>query len=89
MIAVRVEVLAEVPAAVRERDADDRQREIGRRAQRVASENAQASAVGGQRLLEGDLHREVRDARSSGHEVSELFGDEQCDRQREKDLTRE
>ena len=74
LVAVRVEMLAEIPAAMRECDSDDGQREVGGRAQRVAGENAQASTVRGQRLVEGNLHREIRNARSSGHEVSNQVG---------------
>ena len=47
-----VEVLPEVALPVQQRDADDRHAQVGGRAQRVAGEDAEAAAVGRDRLLE-------------------------------------
>ena len=46
---------------MQQRDADDGHREVGRRAQRIAGEHAETAAIRGDRLVERDLHREVRD----------------------------
>jgi hypothetical protein len=54
-------MLREVAAAVSEGDAHHPHAEIGRGAERIAGEDAEAAAVGGHGLLEADLHREVGD----------------------------
>ena len=62
----RVQVLLEVALPVQQRDGDQRHAEVGRRPQRVAGEHAESTAVGGDRLLQADLHREIRDGGSRG-----------------------
>ena len=62
LAAVRVDLLHEVAVTMHHGDRDERHAEIGRRAQHIACEHAQASAVRGQCGLECDLHREVGDA---------------------------
>src|SRR5690606_9692044 len=57
-----VDLLAEVAVAADERYGDQRQIEIGRGAERVAREHAQAAAVSRDLRAERDLHREVADA---------------------------
>jgi len=66
LVAVGVEALAEVAAAVEERHPDHREPEVGRRAQAVAGEHPEPAGVRGDRRIEGDLHREVGDARLGG-----------------------
>ena len=77
LIARCVEVLLEVALSVEQRDADDRHAQIGGGAQRVAGENTETAAVCGDRLVEGDLHREVGDRAigwSRTHQVSPNAG---------------
>jgi hypothetical protein len=64
--AVRAELLGEVALAVGEGDGHDREAQVGRGAERVAGEHAEPAAIGGDSLLEADLHREVRDGRERG-----------------------
>jgi hypothetical protein len=62
-----VEVLPEVALAVHEGDADERQPQIGRRAQRVARQHAEPPGVGGDVGSQPDLHREVGHDRRASH----------------------
>ena len=59
-------MLAEKALAVEQRDADDRQAQVGHRAERVAGEHAEAAAVSRDRRVERDLHREVGDGVDAG-----------------------
>lgn len=60
-------VLAEVAPSVHERHRDERYAEVGRGANGVAGEHAEASGIGGYRALERKLHGEVR-GEGRGHE---------------------
>jgi hypothetical protein len=60
LVTVSVDLLAEVAVSVPERQPDEGQVQVGSRAQEVARQHAQPAAVGGQRRVEGHLHREVR-----------------------------
>jgi hypothetical protein len=64
--AALAEPLREVALAVGEGDGHHRQPQVGRRADGVTREHAEAAAVGGETLLEADLHGEVRDGRQRG-----------------------
>ena len=55
------ELLAEVAAAMDERDGDHGSGGVGCGAEGVAGEHAETAGVGGQSRGEGDLHGEVRD----------------------------
>jgi hypothetical protein len=57
-----VEVLLEVPLPVKQRDGDERDAKIRCGAEGIAGEDAEATAVRRDRLLEADLHREVRNS---------------------------
>ena len=61
LLAVGVEVLAEVAAAMGEGDGDHGCGGIGGGAQGIAGKDAQAAGVGGHGGREGDLHGEVGD----------------------------
>ncbi len=52
--------LCEISAAIEERDCDHRQLDVGRRSDRVSRQNAQAAAVTRHGVLQGDLHRKIR-----------------------------
>ena len=58
---MRIELLAEVAAAMDERDRDHGGGGVGGGAEGVSGEHAQTTGVGGQGWGEGDLHGEVRD----------------------------
>ena len=60
LVAVRVDHLAEVAAAVEEPDGDERQRHVRGRLAVVAREDAEAARVDGQRLVQAVLGAEVR-----------------------------
>ena len=62
LLAGGVEVLAEVSAAMHQRDGDHGRGGVRRRAQGVAGQHAQATGVGGKRRRQRDLHGEVCDA---------------------------
>src|SRR5688572_6966094 len=62
LIAILVDVLTEIAFPVQQRHADNRQLEVGRRAQSVTGQHAESAAVRRYRLLEAYLHREVGDA---------------------------
>jgi hypothetical protein len=66
LVAGRVEVLVEVSFPVDERDRNHRHAKVRRRPQRVTRQDTKATAVGGDRLLKADLHREIRDRRRQG-----------------------
>jgi hypothetical protein len=66
LLARGVQVLLEIALPVQQRHGDQRHADVGGRAQRVAGQHAEPTAVGGDRLLEADLHREVRDGGSRG-----------------------
>ena len=74
LLAVGVEVLLEVAAAVHQRDGDDGSAGIGGGAEGVAGQHAEAAGVGGQGLGEGDLHGEVRDLAGGDVEGGGLLG---------------
>src|SRR5690606_19216301 len=59
--ALRVDLLAKIALPAHERHGDHRYLEIGRRAQRVAGQHAEAAAVRRDGGLERDLHREIAD----------------------------
>ena len=61
LLAMGVEVLLEVAAAMHERDGDEGNAGIGGGAEGIAGQHAEAARVGGQGLGEGDLHGEVGD----------------------------
>ncbi|MDP1847730.1 MAG: selenocysteine-specific translation elongation factor [Solirubrobacteraceae bacterium] len=69
LVAGAVQVLAEIALAVYQRHGDHRHLAIGGRADRVAGEYAQAAAVGRNRLVQADLHREVGNCFGCGHRV--------------------
>src|SRR6186713_506185 len=91
LIAARVEMLFEVSLAMEERDADDRNAEIGSGAQRVTGEHTETAAVRRDRLVERDLHREIRDraiALNRTHQVSPNAGvGERCWRRRSEEYS--
>ena len=60
--ALRIELLAKIPEATHERDADHWNIEVRGRAQHVAREHAEPTAVSADRRLERNFHREVADA---------------------------
>src|SRR5687767_11659751 len=62
LIAILVDVLTEIALSMQQRHADNRQLEVGRRAQSVTGQHAESAAVRRYRLLEAYLHREVGDA---------------------------
>ena len=68
-----IQRLREVAVPVHERDGDHGQLEVGRGAKGVARENAESAAVGGDRLLEADLHGEIGDA--AGGEIGTSSGE--------------
>jgi hypothetical protein len=55
-----VEELAEVAAAMNERDSDHWAAGIGRRAESIACEHAETTGIGGKGWRKGDLHGKVR-----------------------------
>ena len=61
LAAVGVDRLAEVAVAVEQADGDERQPEVAGALQVVAGEHAEAAGVERQRLVDAELHREVRD----------------------------
>ena len=61
LIAVGIDGLAKIARAVEQGDTDQRHAEIARRLAVVASEHAEASRVDPQRLVNSELHREIRD----------------------------
>ena len=65
LITFRIDGLPEVPLRVEERDADDRQPQVGKGPKRVARKHAQATAVRRKTIVEADLHREVGEAPGS------------------------
>ena len=76
LVPLAVQVLLEVALPVQQRDGDERDAEVGGRAQRITSEHAEPPAVGGDRLLQADLHGEIGDGgagRAERHEFLELY----------------
>jgi hypothetical protein len=57
-----VEVLLEVALPVQQRDRDDGDRQVGGGAEGISGEHAESATIGGDGLLEADLHGEVGDA---------------------------
>ena len=64
--AVGVDRLAEISGAIQQPHADERHAEIAGRLAVVSGEDAQAAGVDAQRLVEAELHREVRDGTRQG-----------------------
>jgi hypothetical protein len=64
--AVGVDRLAEIARAIEQPHADEGHAEIARRLAVVAGEDAEAARVHAQRLVEAELHREVRDRAGQG-----------------------
>jgi hypothetical protein len=67
LLARGVEALAEIAAPVHEAHRDHGDPQVCGGADRVAREHAETPGVRRHLLLEGDLHREVRDDRAIGH----------------------
>ena len=64
--ALRIDLLVEVTLPADEGDRDDGQHEVSRGLDGIAGEDAEAAAVGGDIVLDADLHGEVGDHRFGG-----------------------
>ena len=62
VMALLVKLLMKIAAPIQERRCDERQSQICRGPQGVASQNAESATLGGDRRLQPDLHRKIRDA---------------------------
>src|SRR5262249_5570473 len=66
LIAEGVEMLPKIPAMIEEGHADHAEADVGRRPQRVASQDAEPAAVAGDGRIEAGLHGEVGDGGEFG-----------------------